>query len=94
MRPLSNVLITSAAVALAGILAAPTSTAVAAGSAQPRWTRVTATGLGNSTDIGLARGLDGVLHVLWTAGSSGKFRVLDTQIAEARGRWRQLDPGR
>ena len=81
MRPLSNLLLTSAAVALAGVAAAPSSTAAAAGSARLHWARVTATGLANSTDIGLARGRDGVLHVLWTAGSSGKVRVLDTQIA-------------
>jgi hypothetical protein len=81
MRPLSNLLLTSAAVALAGMLAAPVSTAAAAGSARPHWARVTATGLSNSDDIGLARGRDGVLHVLWTLGSPGKVRVLDTQIA-------------
>jgi len=80
MRPLSNLLFTPVAIALAGVLAAPISAAAARTSGQPHWIRVTATGLGNTADIGLARGRDGVLHVLWTAGSSGKVRVLDTQV--------------
>jgi hypothetical protein len=47
------------------------------------WSRVTATGLSNSSDIGLVRGHDGVLHVLWTTGSTGTFRVMDTPITAA-----------
>src|SRR5262249_24246652 len=33
------------------------------------WRQVTAAGLENFADIGLVRGRDGVLHVLWTSGS-------------------------
>lgn len=44
-----------------------------------QWERVTATGLGNTADIGLVRGADGVLHVVWTSANSTS--VLDTPIA-------------
>jgi len=45
------------------------------------WRQVTATGLDNFADIGLARGKDGVLHVLWTSGNTGSYRITDTPIA-------------
>jgi len=61
----------------------PATTAHAAGAPKPgTWRRVTATGLGNIAEIGLVRGADGVLHVLWTSGSTpGTYSVLDTPIA-------------
>jgi hypothetical protein len=45
-----------------------------------QWTQVT-TKLTSPTDIGLARGEDGVLHVIWTTGSTGSLRVSDTPIS-------------
>jgi hypothetical protein len=61
----------------------PTAGARAAGAPKPgTWRRVTATALDNIAEIGLARGGDGVLHVLWTSGSTtGHYSVLDTPIA-------------
>jgi hypothetical protein len=48
---------------------------------RPRWHQVTTAGLENFTDIGLARGADGVLHVLWTSGdTAGHYDVSDTPI--------------
>jgi hypothetical protein len=88
-RPLPKLLLASAVIGLIASSGAATAVAAAGGPAAPRasshWTRVTSNGLGNSTDIGLARGSDGVLHVIWTAGMFGSMRVLDTQIA-ARGK--------
>ena len=43
------------------------------------WTQVTGK-LINIDDVGLARGKDGVLHVLWTSGGTGTFTVSDTPI--------------
>jgi hypothetical protein len=46
------------------------------------WVQVTPKGTENIADVGLARGADGVLHVLWTAGSSGgNQKIIDTPIA-------------
>ncbi len=57
---------------------------VSAGAAKaPRpgqWTQVTGK-LTNIDDVGLARGSDGVLHVLWTSGGTGTFRVQETPIS-------------
>jgi hypothetical protein len=67
----------SSIAAAAGTLLAA-GTASAAGHA-PRqapapgqWRQVRANGLENFADIGLVRGLDGVLHVLWKSGSTGQ----------------------
>ncbi len=61
-------------------LAAHAGSAAVPGAPRPgQWERVTATGLGNTADIGLARGSDGVLHVIWTSAKSTS--VLDTPIA-------------
>jgi hypothetical protein len=51
-----------------------------ASSASAHWSRVTPGGTSNLADIGLARGSDGVLHVVWTTGSSGSQRIMDTPI--------------
>jgi hypothetical protein len=65
--------------------AADAGASTAGTSAAPKpgtWHRVTATGLENINEIGLVRGADGVLHVLWTAGATtGNYSVLDTPIA-------------
>ena len=47
-----------------------------------QWTQVTGK-LSNINDVGLARGKDGVLHVLWTSGGTGHFQVADTPISAA-----------
>ena len=61
----------------------PTAATRAAGAPKPgTWRRVTATELDNIAEIGLVRGGDGVLHVLWTSGSTtGHYSVMDTPIA-------------
>jgi hypothetical protein len=80
-----------AAAAAATLLATAAGTASAAAGAPSgapgpapapgHWRQVTAAGLENFADIGLARGRDGVLHVLWTSGNTGTYRVADTPIA-------------
>ncbi len=45
-----------------------------------QWSEVTSK-LTNIADIGLARGRDGVLHVLWTSGNTGSYRVSDTPVS-------------
>jgi hypothetical protein len=45
------------------------------------WVQVTANGMQNISDVGLARGTDGVLHVLWTGGTFQKQKIVDTPIA-------------
>jgi hypothetical protein len=52
--------------------------------AAQRWTRVTATGLLDFADIGVARGPKDSLHVVWSAGPIKKVAIYDTQIS-ARG---------
>ena len=47
-----------------------------------QWTKVTTT-LSSPSDIGLARGADGVLHVIWAAGTTGSFRISDTPVSPA-----------
>jgi hypothetical protein len=46
------------------------------------WLPITSTGLGDTAQIGIARGRDGVLHVLWISGSSkGHYEIIDTPIS-------------
>jgi hypothetical protein len=45
------------------------------------WVQVTPKGTEIIADVGLARGSDGVLHVLWTAGSFGNQKIMDTPLA-------------
>lgn len=45
------------------------------------WSQVTAT-TDNSAAVGLVRGTDGVLHILWEAGNiDGKLKLMDTPVA-------------
>lgn len=44
-----------------------------------RWTQATAAGLANFADIGLVRGTNGVLHVIWTNGKTGSFAAYDAR---------------
>jgi hypothetical protein len=67
------------------LLAAATGTgAAAADRGSPakagHWTQVTAAGQENFADIGLVRGTNGVLHVVWTGGTTGKTDIYDTPI--------------
>jgi hypothetical protein len=67
-----------AAVAL-GLVAAPVATAAPA--ARIHWARVTKASNNTIADVGLVRGSDGILHVLWTTGGSGRNRIMDTPIS-------------
>jgi hypothetical protein len=79
-----------AAVGLAVAAAMTGQTAASAASAGPaaisaggpgRWSQVTATGTPTIADIGLARGNDGILHVIWVAGSAaGQHSIMDTPV--------------
>ena len=74
-------------VSVAGLaLPALGSTAAFAGTAAPAaaavtWSRVTPAGTNIIDDIGLARGTDGVLHVLWTTDAASNQAVMDTPIS-------------
>jgi hypothetical protein len=74
--------------ALAGIagLALPSlgGAAASAGTGRPAaatWSRVTPAGTNTIDDIGLARGSDGVLHVLWTTDGTSNQAVMDTPVS-------------
>jgi hypothetical protein len=70
----------AAALVLTASAAVPAASAASAAAA-PRpgqWERVTANGLGNIADIGLVRGKDDILHVIWVNPAGN--RVLDTPI--------------
>ena len=78
---------TSAAIAASAV--AVSAQAATAGPARPQvasgpghWVPVTPKGQENIADVGLARGADGVLHVLWTAGQSGPpgQKIMDTPL--------------
>lgn len=77
----------AAAMAAAGQQAAGAASTGAATASQPataaaHWSRVTSAGLSTSADIGLARGSDGTLHVLWVKGATtGHHNVVDTPIS-------------
>ena len=75
----------AAAVLVAGQAAAGASTGGRASGASfgpGHWSRVTAAGTGIIADVGLVRGADGLLHVLWTAGASGGHqKIMDTPVA-------------
>ena len=58
--------------------AAGTGTPAAAAAA---WSRVTPAGTNIIDDVGLARGNDGVLHVLWTGDGSSNVGIMDTPIS-------------
>ncbi len=80
-----------ALIAFAGLLVGPpltastatasTATAGTAAAANGGWSQVTPRDTDIAADIGLARGNDGVLHVLWLAGDSPMQKIMDTQIS-------------
>jgi hypothetical protein len=76
--------------AVAGLVAAITLTGQAAANAAPNvparpdggpghWTQVTGLTSGIA-EIGLVRGADGILHIIWTEGSNGQ-KIIDTPVA-------------
>jgi hypothetical protein len=73
---------TGLAVAATGIAPVQAASTKAKALKPGQWTQVTGK-LTNIDDIGLARGKDGVLHVLWSSGGTGHFQVTDTPISAA-----------
>jgi hypothetical protein len=45
------------------------------------WSQVTPNGTSTTADVGLARGSDGILHVVWETGATGQEKIMDTPIA-------------
>ena len=46
-----------------------------------RWSQVTAAGTLSIADVGLVRGADGILHVIWAQGNtSGRAKIIDSPI--------------
>ena len=45
-----------------------------------RWSQVTASGTSTIADVGLVRGADGVLHVIWAEGGTGQQKIIDTPV--------------
>jgi hypothetical protein len=69
----------TAGAGMAGASAASPSRAAAGGPGH--WSQVTASGTPIIADIGLVRGADGVLHVIWDQGTPiGREKILDTPI--------------
>ncbi len=73
---------TGLTVAATGIVPAQGASASGRALKLGQWTQVTGK-LSNINDVGLVRGKDGVLHVLWTSGGTGHFQVSDTPISAA-----------
>lgn len=80
-RVLLRVAVVSAASAV--LVGAASSVMAAAPSIAPKpghWTQATLGDLENIADVGLVRGANGVLHVIWTDGKDGAMLVRDTPI--------------
>lgn len=74
--------LTAAAVAAALALLAAAATAGPPG----RWTQITHAHNGAKSNLGLARGKDGTLHVIWAGPNRGPFKAIyDTPISRAGG---------
>ena len=72
----------------AGMLAAASVLALLSASAQAgppgRWTQITRAHNGAKSNLGLARGKDGTLHVLWAGPTRGPFTAIyDTPVSRA-----------
>ncbi len=71
--------------AIASATTPATSPASAAKAARPNpghWSRITVNGLANINEVGLVRGADGVLHVIWLDGNTaGRYAIMDTPVA-------------
>ena len=76
-------IIAAASAALLAAASSVTAAAPAGPAKAPRpgqWTRVTFADLQIITDIGLVRGPNGVLHVMWADGNDGAMVVRDTPV--------------
>jgi hypothetical protein len=60
---------------------APASAGRAAPAAAVSWSRVTPVGTNIIDDVGLARGTDGILHVLWKTDASSNPQILDFPVS-------------
>lgn len=88
-RAFATVLAATAGLAVASAAGVPIGSASAAAPSSrgigDGWTKLTASGQSNTAQISMARGRDGVLHVLWlTGGAVGAYRIWDTPV-RARG---------
>ena len=75
---------TFALTGIAGLALPSLGGAASAGTGRPAaatWSRVTPAGTNTIDDIGLARGSDGVLHVLWTTDGTSNQAVMDTPVS-------------
>jgi hypothetical protein len=69
-----------AGITVAGQTAASAANPTANRAPAQHWSQITALGSYIIKDIGLVRGSDGVLHVLWTEGGTGRESIIDTAI--------------
>ena len=76
---------TATTLAAVGTMAALAVLAAAASAGPPgRWTQITHAHNGAKSNLGLARGKDGTLHVVWAGPNRGPFTaIFDTQISRA-----------
>jgi hypothetical protein len=74
-------LVSAGGLAFASLGGAVATAGTAPAAATTMWSRVTPAGTNIIDDIGLARGKDGVLHVLWTSDASSNRRVMDTAVS-------------
>jgi hypothetical protein len=71
----------TATVAVAGPTAAGAAVGKPAVGGPGRWSQVTASGTPIIADVGLVRGADGILHVIWEQGTAaGKEKIVDSPI--------------
>jgi hypothetical protein len=71
----------TAAVAIAGQTAASAAVGKPTAGGPGRWSQVTASGTSIIADVGLVRGADGILHVIWEQGTNaGKEKIVDSPI--------------
>lgn len=70
---------TASAAGTAASAADAHSAGVAAGG-PGRWSQVTASGTATIADVGLVRGTDGILHVIWAEGATGQGKIIDTPV--------------
>ena len=77
----------TASATTASAVAAATKTATSTASVRPaaggpgRWSQVTASGTPTIADVGLVRGTDGILHVIWAQGTTpGREKIMDSPV--------------
>ncbi len=80
LAALAAVCVCGAMLSALGVGPASARVTAAAAAGPGYWSQVTPAGPNIIDDIGLARGADGVLHVLWASDTSGNQRIADTTI--------------